>query len=116
LTDKTGSPAWYSPLTRIHLMAPDQLCWGRTGRIVVPLDHRLNGAEQRFGLVSYRSATTSVATRSGGTTVVFPKGRGTLITTFPPASLGSVASSLQPGSSVCVTGFEVVLPEPAGTH
>jgi hypothetical protein len=83
-----------------------------TGKIVVPLDHRLNGAEQRFGLVSYRSASGAVATQSDGATVFFPKGRGTFITAFPPASLGSVVWNLQPGSNVCVTSFKVVLPEP----
>jgi hypothetical protein len=87
-----------------------------TGKIVVPLNHRLNGAEQRFGLVSYQSASGAVATQSDGATVVFPKGRGTLIIAFPPAALRSAAWTVQPGNSVCVTGFKVVVPEPIGTH
>jgi hypothetical protein len=84
----------------------------RAGRIVVTLDHRLDGAKQWFGVVSYRSATGAVATQSDGTTVVFPRGSGTLITSFPPAPLGSATWSLQPRARVCITGFEVVLPEP----
>jgi hypothetical protein len=86
------------------------------GKIVVTLDHRLNGAKQWFGLVSYQSATGAVATQSDGTTVAFPKGRGTLITSFAPAPLGSVTWSLRPRAGLCVTGLKVVLPEPLGTR
>jgi hypothetical protein len=86
------------------------------GRITVTLDHGLNGAKQWFGLVSYRSTTGAVATRSDGTTLVFPKGDGTLITPFPPAPLGSVVWSVQPPANVCITGFRVVRPEPVGAH
>jgi hypothetical protein len=85
-------------------------------RIVVPLEHRVNGAKHWFGLVSYQSATRVVALQSDGTTVVFPRGRGTLITSFTPAPLGSVAWSLQAGTRLCITGFRVVLPEPLDTH
>jgi hypothetical protein len=88
----------------------------RAGKIVVTLDRPLKAAKQWFGLVSYRSATGAVATQPDGTTIVFPKGRGTLITAFPPASLERVVLSLQPGSRICVTRFKVVLPEPVGTH
>jgi hypothetical protein len=88
----------------------------RAEKIVVTLDHRLKAARQWFGLVSYRSTTGAVATQPDGTTIVFPKGRGTLITAFPPASLDRVVWNLQPRSRICVTGFKVVLPEPAGTH
>ncbi len=87
----------------------------RTGRIVVELGHRLHAASRWFGLVSYRSAARAVATQSDGTTVIFPKGDGTLITAFPPGPLGSAEWRLQNGGSVCVTGLEIVLPEPAGT-
>jgi hypothetical protein len=82
------------------------------GKVVVTLDHPLNMAKQWFGLVSFQSATGAVATQSGGATVVFPKGGGTLITSFPPAPLSSVVWSLQPGASVCITGLRVVLPKP----
>jgi hypothetical protein len=84
----------------------------RQRKIVVMLDHRLNGSHRWFGLVSYQSATGATATQQGGTTVVFPKGSGTLITAFPPAPLGSAAWSVQPGERMCVTGLKVVLPEP----
>ncbi len=87
----------------------------RGGKIVVTLDHRLKAAKQRFGLVSYQSATGAVATQPDGTTIVFPKGRGTLITAFPPASLDRVVWTVRSRSNVCVTGFKVVLPEPVGT-
>ncbi len=86
------------------------------GRIVVTLDHRLNGRTRWFGLVSYQSAAGAVATQIDGTTVVFPKGTGTLITTLPAAPLGSVVWNLQPRTSVCVTALTVVLPEPLGTQ
>jgi hypothetical protein len=86
------------------------------GRIVVTLDHRLNGARRWFGLVSYQSAAGAKATQLDGTTVVFPKGTGTLITTFPAAPLGSVVWNVQPRTSVCITGLTVVLPEPARTY
>jgi hypothetical protein len=88
----------------------------RTGRIVVALDHRLNAAKRWFGLISYRSATGAVATQSDGTTVVLPKGSGTLLTAFPPAPLGSAVWNLRSGGRTCITGFEVVLPEPVGTR
>jgi hypothetical protein len=88
----------------------------KAGRIVVTLEHRLNGAKQWFGLVSYQSATRAVATQSDGTTVVLPKGRGTVITAFPPAPLASVALSVPPQTRMCITGIKVVLPEPLGTR
>jgi hypothetical protein len=86
------------------------------GRIVVALDHRLNGARRWFGAVSYQSAAGATATQLDGTTVVVPKGTGTLITTFPATPLGSIVWSLQPRTSVCITALTVVLPEPLGTH
>jgi hypothetical protein len=86
------------------------------GKVVVTLDHPLNMAKQWFGLVSFQSATGAVATQSDGAIVVFPKGGGTLITSFPPAPLSSVVWSLQPGASVCITGLRVVLPEPLGAQ
>ena len=85
------------------------------GRIVVTLDHRLNGANRWFGLVSYQSATGAVATQPDGTTLVFPKGTGTVLTAFPPGHLDSASWSLQPGGNVCITGLKVVVPEPAST-
>jgi hypothetical protein len=88
----------------------------RAGKVEVRLDHPLNKAKQWFGLISFQSATGAVATQSDGATVVFPKGGGTLITAFPPTPLDSVAWSLQPGASVCITGFRVVLPEPLGAQ
>lgn len=88
----------------------------RPGKIVVPLDHRLNAKKQWFGLVSYQSATSAVATQADGKTTFFPKGRGTLITAFRPAPLGRVAWSLKPRGSVCITGLKVVLPEPVRTR
>lgn len=87
----------------------------QTRNIVVTLDHPLHGARERFGLVSYQSATGAVATQPDGTTVVFPRGRGTLITVLPPAPLRSVLLTLQPGSRACVTALKVVLPEPVGS-
>jgi hypothetical protein len=87
----------------------------QTRRLVIPLDHGLQGKQERFGLVSYQSATGGIATQPDGTTVVFAKGSGTLITTLPPASLNSVVLTLRPGSSACVTGLRVVLPEPDGS-
>jgi hypothetical protein len=86
------------------------------GKIVINLDHRLTAGKERFGLVSYRSATGAVVTQTGGTTIVVPKGQGTLITPLPPASLERVELHLQPRASMCVTGLKVVLPEPAGSH
>lgn len=86
----------------------------RAGRIAATLDHRLTGAQPRFGLVSYESATGGVATQSGGSIVDFPKGRGTLITKFPPGPLASVVWRLPPRASVCVTAFTVVVPEVLG--
>jgi hypothetical protein len=88
----------------------------RTRRILVPLDHRLNAAKRWFGLVSYQSATGAVATQSDGATVVFPKGSGILLTAFPPAPLGSAVWNLRSGGRTCITGFDVVLPEPVGTR
>jgi hypothetical protein len=82
------------------------------GRIVIKLDHRLTAAKEWFGLISYRSATGAVATQPDRTTIVFPKGQGTLIAAFPPASLERVELRLQPRSSMCVTGLKIVLPEP----
>jgi hypothetical protein len=86
------------------------------GNVVIKLDHRLTAAKEWFGLISYRSPTGTIATQPDRTTIVFPKGRGTLIAAFPQAPLDRVVLSLQPRSSLCVTGLEVVLPEPAGTH
>lgn len=88
----------------------------RAEKAVMTLDHRLKAAKQWFGVVSYQSATGAVVTQSDGTTIVFPKGKGTLIAALPPAPLSSVVWSLRPKSSVCITGFRVVLPEPVGTR
>jgi hypothetical protein len=88
----------------------------RAGKIVLKLDHRLNGTKQWFGLVSYDSATGADATQSDGTTVVIPKGRGTVITPFPPAPLNSATWTLPAGSKVCITGFRVVVPDPLETR
>jgi hypothetical protein len=87
----------------------------RAARVVVTLDRRLNGADRWFGLVSYQSATGALATQPDGTTVVFPKGSGTVLTAFPPGHLDSASWTLRPGGSVCITGLKVVLPAPAGT-
>lgn len=84
--------------------------------VVVHLDHRLRGARQWFGVVSYQSTTGAVATQSDGTTVVFPKGAGVVVTSFPPAPLRSAAWTLQSRGNVCITGFRIVLPEAAGTR
>jgi hypothetical protein len=86
------------------------------GKIMITLDHRLTAAKEWFALVAYRSATGAVATQMDGTTIVIPRGRGTLLTAFSPAPLERVELRLPPSSSVCVTGFKIVLPEPAGTH
>jgi hypothetical protein len=99
------------------LTDPGSACVGpadRRGDIVVALDHDLRSAKSWFGLVSYKSATGAAATQSGGTHVVFSKGEGTVITTFPPAPLTSISWSVAPDSRVCVTGVKVVLPEPLG--
>ena len=88
----------------------------QAGKIVVTLDHRLAAGKERFGVVSYQSATGAVATEPDGTTIVFPKAHGTLITTFGPGPLDRVAWSLHSGESVCVTGFKVVVPEPAAAR
>jgi hypothetical protein len=87
----------------------------RAAKIVVTLNHRLNATKQWFGVISYQSATGAAAVEPDGTTVEFPKGRGTLLAALPPTSLDKVEWNLQPGSSVCVTGLEVVVPEPVGT-
>jgi hypothetical protein len=84
------------------------------GKIVIDLDHRLKAAKEWFGLVSYRSATRTAVTQTDGTTIAIPRGQGSLLTAFPPASLEKVELRLQPHSSLCVTGFRVVLPEPVG--
>jgi len=86
------------------------------GKTVIKLDHRLTAAKEWFGLISYRSATGTVATQPDRTTIIFPRGQGTLIAALPPASLDRVELSLPLRSSLCVTGLEVVSPEPAGTH
>ena len=83
-------------------------------RIVIKLDHRLTAANDRFGLVSYRSATGAVATQANGATIVIPKGRGSLLIAFDPGPLETVPLSLRPRSSMCVTGLKIVSPEPAG--
>lgn len=85
------------------------------GRIVVTLDHQLDGVNRWFGLVSYQSATRTVATQPDGTTLVFPKGSGTVLTAFPPGHLDSASWTLRPGGNACITGFRVILPEPAET-
>ncbi len=99
------------------LPSPQSACAdpvNRAGHIVVRLDHGLTSPQRWFGLVSYQSSTGAVATQSGGSTVVFQKGSGTLITAFPPDPMTSVSWSVQPHSSVCITRFTVVLPEPEG--
>src|SRR3984957_15129279 len=70
-------------------------------KIVIKLNHRLTAAKEWFGLVSYRSATATVATRTDGTTIVIPKGRGTLLTAFSPTPLERVELRLPPSNSVC---------------
>ena len=87
-----------------------------TGKIVITLRHRLTAAKELFGLVSYRSTTGAVATQADGTTIVIPRGRGTLITVFSSGPLDRLELSVQPRSTVCVTGLKVVLPEPAGSY
>jgi hypothetical protein len=64
--------------------------------------------------VSYRSTTGAVAEQTGGATVSFRQGGGTLITAFSPAPLTSVSWSVQPHSTVCITGLRVVIPESLG--
>jgi hypothetical protein len=86
------------------------------GKIVIKLDHRVTAAKEWFGLVSYRSATGAVATQTDGRTIVIPRGQGTLLLAFPPASVERVELRLRTRSSLCVTGLKVVLPEPAGSH
>ena len=49
---------------------------------MIKLDHRFTAAKEWFALISYRSATGAVATQANGTTIVIPKGQGTLITAF----------------------------------
>ena len=113
-----GSVVRATPVTQARGLVRPAACAGpqdRAGRIVIKLDHRVNGATQRFGLISFQSATGAVATQPDGATVVFPKGGGTLITAFPPGPSGSVVLSLQSGGSVCVTGFRVVVPQPVAT-
>jgi hypothetical protein len=87
----------------------------RIETLSIRLDRRLNGAKRWFGIVSYRSATGAVARQTGGATVSFSKGGGTLITAFSPAPLTSVSWSVQPHGSVCISGLRVVIPESLGT-
>lgn len=86
------------------------------GRIVVPLDHRLDRSRPWFGLVSYQSATRASATQSDGVTTVFQKGNGTLIAAFRPAPLGSVVWSVPPSARVCITGLKIVVPVALAAH
>jgi hypothetical protein len=84
--------------------------------ISLTLNHGLKSAERWFGLISYESSTDTIALESTGASVVFRKGAGTLITGLPPAAVSSVSWNVPPRSSLCVTGFRVVLPEPAATN
>lgn len=86
------------------------------GKIVVPLDHRLNRARPWFGLVSYQSATRVRASQSDGVTNVFQKGDGTLIAAFPPAPMVSVVWNVPPSARVCITGLRIVVPVPLQTN
>jgi len=78
--------------------------------------NRSLGAQRWFGLVSYRSTTGAVALESGGATADFPRGRGTLITNFPPVPLSVVGWGVPAHRQLCITGLTIVLPEPSGTH
>jgi len=81
--------------------------------IPVALNHAIRG-QTWFGLISFRSAAGASATESGGATVNFPKGSGTLLTSFPAIPLSSVEWDVPPHRDLCITGFRIVLPEPAG--
>ena len=89
---------------------------GRTQDIDLALNPGLTTTTRWFGLVSYTSATGAFTLESGGATVRFPKGSGTLITAFPPAPMNLVGWIVQPHGALCITGFRVVLPEPLGTN
>jgi hypothetical protein len=80
----------------------------------VPLNHAL-GAQRWFGLISYQSHTGAVVTESGGATVRFPRGSGTLLTSFPPTPMSSVAWGVPPHGSLCITRLKIILPAAEGT-
>ncbi len=80
--------------------------------IPVVLNHAVK-RQQTFGVISYQSTTGAVATESGGATVRFPKGSGTLLTSFPPVALPSVEWVIPPQKHLCVTAFRIVIPEPS---
>jgi hypothetical protein len=88
----------------------------RQGGLLVSLDHPLKQAKRWFGVVSYRSATGAVVGETGAENDVrFPKGSGTLLTSFFPMPLTSVIWIVPPHEQLCVTALKIVLPEPTGS-
>ena len=114
-----GSVVRALPTTRATGVLPlSGVCTATVGTptsVAVALNHVIP-AQRSFGVISYQSATGAVSVESGGATVHFRKGSGTLLTSFPPVALSSVVWAVPSHQHLCITGFRIVIPEPVGEH
>jgi hypothetical protein len=78
--------------------------------IAVGLNHALPPG-QWFGVVSYQSSTGAASVETG-TPLTFPKGSGSVLTTFSSSTpFDTVTWVVPPHTDLCITGLRIVVPK-----
>lgn len=118
VVQSNGSVAAAPPVTKAVGVVPLSGTCLRTDAqasgIAVELNRKLPPG-QWFSVVSYRSSTGAASVETG-TPLTFPKGRGSMLTTFSSSTaFDTVTWVVPPHTHLCITGLRIVLPRSTGS-